>query len=378
MVEKMRLLNIYSVFLLIFFLSRRCISSQCEKSNEENCDARKEKSCGCSISRGDVKNDDASDSPVAGSAADDRSKKYRPETNVKNPYVRTNEMVKIPGGTFTMGSDKQIFEADGEGPGRKAKVNTFYMDKYEVSNSEFELFVNQTGYITEAEKFGNSFVMDVYLSEDVKNAITQAVAAAPWWLPVDGAYWRIPEGKGSNIKNRMDHAVVHTSWNDATEFCKWAGKRLPTEAEFEYACRGGLEQRLFPWGNKEMPKNEHWMNIWQGEFPKENTKEDGYDSTAPVTAYPEQNKFGLKNIIGNVWEWTNDWWETKHTTDFKDNPTGPASGEDKVKKGGSFLCHKSYCYRYRCQARSQNTPDSSASNLGFRCAASTLPDYLKS
>ncbi|KAL8621358.1 Formylglycine-proteinrating enzyme [Nucella lapillus] len=210
--------------------------------------------------------------------------------------------------------------------------------------------------------------MEVYMKK---------VAAAPWWLPVEGAYWRRPEGKGSDLKNRMDHPVLHASWNDAVEYCRWVGKRLPTEAEFEFACRGELENRLFPWGNNPMPKNKHWMNIWQGSFPEENTAEDGYDYTSPVTAFPEQNKFGLKNIIGNVWEWTQDWWDTHHTPDFQDNPKGPSSGTDKVKKGGSYQCTMQYCYRYRCAARSQNTPDSSAANLGFRCASSKLPKYLK-
>ena len=148
------------------------------------------------------------------------------------------------------------------------------------------------------------------------------------------------------------------SWNDAVAFCRWAGKRLPTEAEWEYAARGGLGQQPQP----------HWMNIWQGEFPRVNNAEDGYSGTAPVTSFPP-NKCGLHNMVGNVWEWTADWWTTRHQTSFQKNPQGPPSGKEKVKKGGSFMCHKSYSYRYHCVARSQNTPDSSASNLGFRCAA---------
>ncbi|XP_060570813.1 formylglycine-generating enzyme-like [Ruditapes philippinarum] len=176
---------------------------------------------------------------------------------------------------------------------------------------------------------------------------------------------------------KMDHPVLHVSWNDSVAFCEWAGKRLPTEAEWEYACKGGLDNRLYSWGNAEQPKCVHWMNIWHGEFPKTNTEDDGYGATAPVTEFPEQNKFGLKNMIGNAWEWTQDWWEVKHTDTPKTNPKGPSKGTDKVKKGGSFMCHKSYCYRYRCDARSQNTVDSSAHNLGFRCASDNLPDYLQ-
>jgi len=290
---------------------------------------------------------------------------------------RTNQMVLIPGGEFTMGTDDPVFAADGEMPARKVTISSFYMDKYEVSNSEFERFVNDKKYKTEAETFGNSFVMENNLSEETKSKITQMVAAAPWWLPVDGADWRHPEGPDSDIFQRSDHPVLHVSWNDAVAYCSWAGKRLPTEAEFEYACKGGKVNRLFPWGNNANPKGEHWMNIWQGEFPKINTVEDGFATTNPVTAFPDQNKFGLKNIIGNVWEWTQDWWVTQHSRDSSQNPQGPKKGTDKVKKGGSFQCHKSYCYRYRCVARSQNTPDSSAANLGFRCASDKLPSYLQ-
>uniref|UniRef100_A0A8C2PDG5 Sulfatase-modifying factor enzyme-like domain-containing protein n=1 Tax=Capra hircus TaxID=9925 RepID=A0A8C2PDG5_CAPHI len=223
-----------------------------------------------------------------------------------------------------------------------------------------------------AEKFGDSFVFEGMLSEQVKSDIQQAVAAAPWWLPVKGANWRHPEGPDSTVLHRPDHPVLHVSWNDAVAYCTWAGKRLPTEAEWEYSCRGGLQNRLFPWGNKLQPKGQHYANIWQGEFPVTNTGEDGFRGTAPVDAFPP-NGYGLYNIVGNAWEWTSDWWTVHHSVEEMINPKGPPSGKDRVKKGGSYMCHKSYCYRYRCAARSQNTPDSSASNLGFRCAADHLP-----
>ncbi|XP_019284303.2 formylglycine-generating enzyme isoform X2 [Panthera pardus] len=244
------------------------------------------------------------------------------------------KMVLIPAGVFTMGTDDPQIKQDGEAPARRVAIDAFYMDAYEVSNAEFEKFVNSTGYLTEAEKFGDSFVFEGMLSEQVKTDIQQAVAAAPWWLPVKGANWRHPEGPDSTVRHRPHHPVLHVSWNDAVAYCTWAGKRLPTEAEWEYSCRGGLQNRLFPWGNKLQPKGQHYANIWQGEFPVTNTGEDGFRGTAPK---------------------------------------GPPSGKDRVKKGGSYMCHKSYCYRYRCAARSQNTPDSSASNLGFRCAADRQP-----
>ncbi|XP_072454722.1 formylglycine-generating enzyme isoform X2 [Notamacropus eugenii] len=279
--------------------------------------------------------------------------KYSREANVAEPASPERpplspQMAHIPAGVFTMGTDDPQIKQDGEGPARRVRINSFYMDLYEVSNAEFEKFVNSTGYVTE-------------------------VAAAPWWLPVKGANWRHPEGPDSTILHRQDHPVLHVSWNDAVAYCTWAGKRLPTEAEWEYSCRGGLENRLYPWGNKLQPKGQHYANIWQGEFPVSNTGEDGYRGTAPVTAFPP-NGYGLYNIVGNAWEWTSDWWSVHHSADETLDPKGPPSGSDRVKKGGSYMCHKSYCYRYRCAARSQNTPDSSASNLGFRCAASRLPD----
>ncbi|XP_076344665.1 formylglycine-generating enzyme isoform X2 [Tachypleus tridentatus] len=290
--------------------------------------------------------------------------------------TRTNRMVFIKGGEFQMGTNKPVFVADGEGPVRQVKLSSYFLDVFEVSNKEFEIFVNQTDFVTEAEKFGDSFVLEGMISENVKKDITQAVAAAPWWLPVKGTNWKHPEGPDTDIAGRMDHPVIHVSWNDATAYCHWAGKRLPTEAEWEIACRSGLQDRLFSWGNKLMPFGEHYMNIWQGEFPVNNTADDGFLGTAPVMAFPA-NKFGLKNMLGNVWEWTQDWWTVYHSPEPKENAKGPNTGEDKVKKGGSYMCHKNYCYRYRCAARSHNTPDTSSGNLGFRCAADSLPSYLK-
>ncbi|XP_035931443.2 formylglycine-generating enzyme isoform X4 [Halichoerus grypus] len=232
------------------------------------------------------------------------------------------EMVLIPAGVFTMGTDDPQIKQDGEAPARRVAIDAFYMDAYEVSNAEFEKFVNSTGYLTEAEKFGDSFVFEGMLSEQVKTDIQQAVAAAPWWLPVKGANWRHPEGPDSTVLHRPDHPVLHVSWNDAVAYCTWAGKRLPTEAEWEYSCRGGLQNRLFPWGNKLQPKGQHYANIWQGEFPVTNTGEDGFRGTAPVDAFPP-NGYGLYNIVGNAWEWTSDWWTVHHSVEKTLNPALP-------------------------------------------------------
>ncbi|XP_069142624.1 formylglycine-generating enzyme-like [Argopecten irradians] len=356
-----------TILLVLFKIN---ISTETCSKDEDSCQKTDTKSCGCSISRDTSK---LSEEQESHGHETDKSK----PASTTGSLFRTHGMVKIPGGSFLMGTNDPVFVADGEGPERPVTVNSFYFDKYEVSNAEFELFVHATNYKTEAETFGNSFVMDKFVSEEVMKGISQAVQGAPWWVPVDGADWRHPYGVDSSIDKIMDHPVLHVSWNDAVAYCKWMDKRLPTEAEWEYACRAEKVGRLFPWGNKVNPKDKHWMNIWHGEFPNTNTADDGYETTAPVTAFPEQNKYGLKNIIGNAWEWTSDWWETQHSTDPKDNPTGPLKGTDKVKKGGSFMCHKTYCYRYRCVARSQNTPDSSAVNLGFRCASDKLPKYLQ-
>ncbi|XP_060841837.1 formylglycine-generating enzyme [Rhopalosiphum padi] len=276
-------------------------------------------------------------------------------------------MVLIKGQNFTIGTDKPEIVADGESPSRTVYLDDYFIDKYEVSNLEFKKFVDTSGYQTEAEVFGDSFVFQLFLSKTTLKSITQAVKDAPWWVPVKGANWKHPEGKDSDISDRELHPVVHVSWNDAKTFCNWAGKRLPSEAEWEVACRGNLKDRLYPWGNKLLPSKKHRTNIWQGEFPFKNTAEDGWATTAPVNTFPK-NGYGLYNMVGNVWEWTNDIWSVHHDQRFTVNPSGPSDGKERVKKGGSYLCHKEYCYRYRCAARSQNTPDSSASNLGFRCA----------
>ncbi|MCK0473440.1 formylglycine-generating enzyme family protein [Halalkalibacter sp. APA_J-10(15)] len=276
------------------------------------------------------------------------------------------KMIHLPGGEFLMGTeDNEGFPADGEGPIRKVTVAPYYIDAYTVTNQEFSAFVKDTGYVTESENFGWSFVFHKFIPRNLTERAKQ-LPQTPWWFAVEEAYWYQPEGPGSNIDDRMDHPVIQVSWNDAVAFCKWAGKRLPTETEWEYAARGGHEQKLYPWGDELTPNGEHYCNIWQGDFPRENTADDGYVSTAPAKSFPA-NGYGLYNVSGNVWEWCADWFTSTPDLSQFVNPVGPNTGQTKVMRGGSYLCHKSYCNRYRVAARSSNTADSATGNLGFRC-----------
>ncbi len=286
--------------------------------------------------------------------------------------VRTGSpqgMALLAGGTFMMGTDATIgFPADGEGPVREVTLSPFFMDIYPVTKRRFMEFVQATKYKTDAERFRWSFVFEGDIPRrDYARLVKDTVAGADWWCKVEGANWKHPEGPESTIKTRWDHPVVHVSWNDAMAYAAWAGKRLPTEAEWEYAARGGLEQKLYPWGDELTPEGRHRCNIWQGSFPDFNTAEDGYTSTSPIRAYPP-NGHGLDGMTGNAWEWCSDWFHpTFHRTASRDNPTGPLTGAARVLRGGSYLCHRSYCNRYRVAARGSNTPDSTASNMSFRC-----------
>jgi sulfatase modifying factor 1 len=261
----------------------------------------------------------------------------------------TDGLVRL-GGSFLMGTeDADGFPRDREGPIREIDLPPFWIDPVAVTNRRFAEFVDATGHRTEAEKAGWSFVFAAFLPEDFEP--TRGIAAAPWWRQVFAADWTHPEGAYSGIDDRLDHPVVHVSWDDAKAFCAWSGTRLPHEAEWELAARGGLEQSRFPWGDELEPGGRHAMNVWQGDFPSHNSGDDGWLGTAPVDTY-EPNGHGLMNTSGNVWEWCADRFDR----------------QGRTIRGGSYLCHASYCNRYRVAARSFNTPDSSTGNMGFRVA----------
>ncbi|MCD0448735.1 formylglycine-generating enzyme family protein [Actinocorallia sp. API 0066] len=259
-------------------------------------------------------------------------------------------MIALPGGVFRMGNeDENANPLDGEGPVREVEVGPFRIDPTTVTNAQFARFVKETGYVTEAEGFGWSFVFYGLLSPEVA-AATPAPEGTPWWRAVEGATWRTPEGPGSDVTRRQKHPVIHVSWADATAYAAWAGKRLPTEIEWEYAARGGLDQATYPWGDDLHPRGQRRANIWEGDFPTHHT---GTIGPVPADSY-RPNAYGLHNTVGNVWEWTADWFDPTHTR--------------RTMRGGSYLCHDSYCNRYRVAARTANTPDSSTGNIGFRCA----------
>lgn len=255
-----------------------------------------------------------------------------------------------------MGTDAgEAISGDGEGPSRIVAVEPFAIGVHAVTNAQFADFVRSTRFVTDAERFGWSFVFSSLLPAHLR-ASSRRPEATPWWCATTGASWKHPFGPGSSFEDSLDHPVVHVSWNDAVAYARWAGGRLPSETEWEYAARGGVEGTAFPWGTELDEGNKYRCNVWRGKFPAKPTMEDGFLATAPVTEF-EPNGFGLYNVIGNVWEWCADVWR---------------SAEDgaiphRVIRGGSYLCHVSYCYRYRLSARSRNSQDSSSGNQGFRC-----------
>lgn len=286
---------------------------------------------------------------------------------VVDGIVEALGFVDIPGGAFAMGTDDpRGYASDGEGPVHEVEIAAFQMARVAITNDVFAAFVDATGHVTDAERYGSSFVFGGLLPDDFVH--TQGVVGAEWWRVVEGATWRHPEGPQSTLADRGAHPVVHVSWNDAMAFCHWSGTRLPTEAEWERAARGGLEGHHFPWGDELEPDGGHRMNVFQGVFPGGDTAADGWSGTCPVGTYAP-NGFGLHEMTGNVWEWCHDWFDPRwYAESPRHAPTGPERGTAKVMRGGSYLCHDSYCWRYRVDARSSNTPDSSTGNLGFRVA----------
>ena len=282
--------------------------------------------------------------------------------------TRVIKFAEIPAGAFQMGNSRgDGYEADGESALHEVEVAAFSISTTAITNNQFAAFVSDEHYVTEGERFGWSFVFAGHLPDDFEE--TRGVVGTEWWRQVYGATWFSPEGPHSNIENRPDHPVVHISWSDAEAFCKWSGTRLPTEAEWEYAARGGLAGKAFPWGDDLEPDGKHLMNVFQGDFPSQDSGADGFTGTAPVGSFAP-NGFGLYETTGNVWEWCSDYFgQDYYRASPRVDPRGPASGTHRVMRGGSFLCHASYCRRYRVDARSSNTPDTSVGHLGFRVVA---------
>ncbi|NXX45297.1 SUMF2 enzyme, partial [Tricholaema leucomelas] len=280
-------------------------------------------------------------------------------------FGEDGSMVQLPGGKFQMGSSSLEKRIE-EGPFREVTVKPFALDKYPVTNREFREFVRQKKYKTEAEAFGWSFVFEDFVSEELKKKVTQKLESAPWWLPIEKAFWRQPSGPGSSIKDRLDYPVLHVSWNDARAFCAWKGKRLPAEEEWEFAARGGLEQRMYPWGNKFQLNR---TNLWQGAFPQADTAEDGYHGVSPVAAFPPQNNYGLYDLLGNTWEWTASEYLAAGLSSRQ------RAQNMKVLRGASWIdtADGSANHKARVTTRMGNTPDSASDNLSFRCAADVPP-----
>ena len=302
------------------------------------------------------------------------------------------DMILIKGGDFMMGSDKAMARPD-EKPTHRVKVNSFWMDKTEVTNAEFKRFVDTTHYVTTAETPPRMEDIMVQLppgteqppAESLKPGALVFTIPEPgeyWWQWVNGADWRHPEGPQSNIDGKDNYPVVQVSWFDAVAYAKWAGKRLPTEAEWEFAARGGLKEKIYAWGNEDPTKGKPRANIWQGEFPKKNTEIDGHFSSSPVASYAP-NRYGLYDITGNVWEWVQDYYradayqlDTSHKV--TSNPQGPKDSYDpeepyitkRSQRGGSFLCAENYCASYRPSARMKASPDTGLIHTGFRCVIS--------
>jgi sulfatase modifying factor 1 len=311
---------------------------------------------------------------------------------VADGQARPKGMIAIPGGTFRMGSDRHYPE---ETPVHRVTVSSFFIDPTPVTNRQFKEFVKATGHVTFAEippnprDYPGALPHMIYAGSLVFVPPSRQVDLShwgEWWTFLKAANWRHPYGPKSNINNLDNHPVVHVTFADAVAYAQWAGKELPTEAEWEFAARGGLDGAEYAWGSEFTPGGKHQANTWQGEFPRQNMNEDGYERTSPVTAF-EPNGYGVSDMIGNVWEWTTDWYTQKHDADAPKAcciPENPRGGDEnasydpcqpnikiprKVIKGGSHLCAPNYCRRYRPAARHAEAVDTSTSHVGFRCVA---------
>jgi formylglycine-generating enzyme required for sulfatase activity len=304
------------------------------------------------------------------------------------PAPAPEGMVWIPGGEFEMGSDSRLARAD-ERPAHRVRVDGFWMDATEVTNAQFRAFVEATGYRSDAERPPDLASIMAQVPPGTPEPPSEMLLAGslvfaqpskpgePWWTWRPAAHWRQPEGPGSDLGGRDDHPVVHVSWRDAAAYADWAGKRLPTEAEWEFAARGGLEGASYSWGSEADTEGSR-MNSWQGVFPLERRAGDGYPTTSPVRSFAP-NGYGLYDVAGNVWEWVADWYRpdtyARRSGDVVTNPLGPESGFDpaepyapkRVCRGGSYLCSENYCTGYRPSARMKTSPDTSLAHTGFRC-----------
>ncbi len=349
-------------------------------------------SCKSSVSKTESINEDSIHSCMEvpsrfGDNADTSLIKFNGDTSF-------TDMILILGGTFEMGADNNQASAD-EYPKHKVQVSSFYMDITEVTNAQFKKFVSATGYVTTAEKKPDW--------EELKKSVPPGTPKPPdsvmiaaslvfkqtvgpvnlndygqWWLWVNGACWKHPEGPGSSIKGKENYPVVQVSWYDAMAYCKWAGKRMPTEAEWEFAARGGLINNIYPWGNEHVSTGTAKANSWEGNFPYLNERQDGFVKAAPIKSY-DSNGYGLYDMAGNVWEWCSDWYSDSYykegTGKTTTNPQGPPKSFDpdepytakRILRGGSFLCHDSYCSGYRVARRMKSSPDTGLEHTGFRC-----------
>jgi formylglycine-generating enzyme required for sulfatase activity len=337
---------------------------------------------GCGGCRSELVGDERLPDPTDGVVKDAGSVEATEVRDVPPPGAAPEGMVWVPPGKFSMGSDYQPF-GDAR-PIHTVELDGFWMDRAPVTNEQFAAFVHATGYVTVAERkpdpkdFPGVPAEKLVPGSLVFTPPRKPVSLADhrqWWRFVPGACWNHPEGPSSNLKGREKHPVVHVCWGDAAAYAKWAGKRLPTEAEWEYAARGKLMQMPYVWGREFRPDGRWMANTWQGRFPSENTKDDGWERTSPVGSFPA-NGFGLYDMAGNVWQWCNDWYRPDYYAQSpRRNPRGPTDFFDpnepgvpkRVQRGGSFLCSDQYCARYMPGGRGKGAVDTGSSHVGFRC-----------